>query len=853
MSGTVPAPRAGHALGATALRALVRDLRSADLRLLAFALVLAVAALSAVGFFADRLKAGLQRDARQLLGGDVVIVSDRAPPTELVAHAGALGLETSGSLGFPTMARADDAHGGAARLVALKAVQAGYPLRGTLRIADLPGGAERQVRGIPEPGEAWVDLALLDALALKVGDPLLLGDARLRIARIIVVEPDRGGGFLTFAPRVMIRDGDLAATGLVQPASRITWRFAAAGDEARARTYAAWVAERIERDNLRGVRLESIESGRPEMRQTLDRAERFLNLVALLAALLSAVAVALAARAFAAARLDACAIERVLGQTPSRIAWAYVIEFTLVALGASLLGAAIGWALHHAFVALLAGLVEASLPPATLWPWGLGVGLGCVLVWAFGLPPILQLAKVPPLRVIRRDLGALRPVSLLVMLAGLGGVVVMLLAAAGDLRLGGIALGGVVAAGLAFAACAYGAVALLRRLVNEATAPRWLAVATRQIAARRGEVPLQVAALAVGLLALMLLILLRTDLIASWRNATPAEAPNRFVINIQPDQGEAFRSRLQAAGVQNYDWFPMIRGRLVAINGREVRLDDWADDRARRLLDREFNLSHSAQAPAHNPIVAGAWAGGDAGALSMEEGIARTLGLQLGDRLRFDIGGTMHEARIADLRKVDWGSMRANFYVIFPVAQMPADVPVTFMTAFRAPPRPAQGPHFDNALMREFPNVTVVDLSQALLQVQRVLAQVSRAVEFLFGFTLAAGVVVLLASVTAARDERERDFAVMRALGAGRRLLAQVQAAELAGVGLLAGVLAGAAALGIGWLLARQVFEFEWNAPPWVVLMAGAVGALLALVAGWYALRGVLARPVVATLRRGAE
>lgn len=832
-----------------ALRSLRRDARGADLRLLVVALVLAVASLTAVAFFADRLKLGLQRDARQLLGGDVVLVSDRPPPNELTARAGSLGLEVAASLSFPTMARADDGQGGATRLVALKSVQPGYPLRGQLRIADAPGGAERMVRAIPEAGEVWVDAALLEALNLRVGDPLLLGDARMRIARIIVIEPDRGGGFLTFAPRVMIRDGDLAATGLVQAASRVTWRFAAAGEERAARSYARWLGEQIEQQNLRGLRLESIESGRPEMQQTLDRAEKFLNLVALLAALLSAVALGLAARAFANAHLDACAMLRVLGQTQRRIAWAYVIEFTLIGVGASLLGALIGWGVHHAFVALLAGLLDARLPPASAWPWGLGVGLGCILLWSFGLPPVLQLAKVPPLRVIRRDLGALAPASLGVALAGVVGFVVLLLIASGDLRLGGIALGGVAAAGLLFAGVAFVAVTVLRRVVNEATAPRWLALATRQIAARRGFVLMQVSALAVGLLALVLLILLRTDLIASWRKATPVDAPNRFVINIQPDQGDAFRERLRAADVRRYDWFPMIRGRLVAINDREVKLDDWADDRARRLLDREFNLSHSEQAPAHNEIVAGSWAAGDANALSMEEGIARTLGLKLGDRLRFDIAGAMHEARISDLRKVDWGSMRANFYVIFPVARMPEDVPVTFMTAFRAPAQPG----FDNQMVREFPNITNVDLSQALNQVQRVMAQVSRAVEFLFGFTLVAGLVVLYASVMATREERERDFAIMRALGARRRLLVQVQCAELAGVGLLAGSLASAAALAVGWALARYVFEFEWSAAPWIPLAGALAGAVLAVLAGWQALRGVLARPVVSTLRRAAE
>jgi putative ABC transport system permease protein len=352
----------------------------------------------------------------------------------------------------------------------------------------------------------------------------------------------------------------------------------------------------------------------------------------------------------------------------------------------------------------------------------------------------------------------------------------------------------------------------------------------------------------VGLLALVLLVLLRTDLIESWQRATPADAPNRFVINVMPDQAEAFRQRLDQAGVARYDWYPMFRGRLVAVNGRAVSLDDYAEDRARRLVDREFNLSNAFEAPQHNPITAGRWTPGEPDAVSVEEGIAKTLGLQLGDRLRFDIGGITSEARITSLRRVDWGSMRANFFVMYPVADM-QDVPVTYLAAYRAPAQPG----FDNALVHDFPNITNVDLSATLSQVQRVLAQVVRAVEFLFAFTLAAGLAVLFAAVTATREERAREFAIMRAVGARAALLRQVQRAELAGVGLLAGFLASCVAVAVGWLLARYVFDFTWTVRPWVPLAGALAGALLALAAGWWGLREVLRRPVVETLRRAAD
>ena len=829
-------------------RTLWRDLRAGELRLLVVAVTLAVAALTAVGFFADRLKGGLARDARQLLGGDAVVASDNPTPRAFEQRARELGLQSVTTLQFPTMGRAPDDKGGGARLVALKAVEPGYPLRGNLTVADRPEDKGARTREVPKPGEAWVDRPLLEGLGLQPGDPLLLGDATLRIGRVVLLEPDRGTGFSTFAPRVMINAADLPATRLVQPASRITWRFAVAGPDRQVKAFTDWAVEEVRKPDVRGVRVESLESGRPEMRQTLDRAEKFLNLVALLSALLSAVAVALAARGFAAAHLDDCAMLRVLGQSQRTIAWAYAVEFGIVGLVASAIGVAIGFGVHFVFVLLLSGLVETSLPAATGWPVAFGFGMGLTLLFAFGLPPVLQLAQVPPLRVIRRDVGGLKPASLAVLGLGVAGFATLLLAASSDLKLGGIAVGGFAGAVLVFALLSWLAVKLLRMSVNEATAPRWLVLATRQLSARPVYAVVQVSSLAVGLLALMLLVLLRTDLVASWRAATPPDAPNRFVINVMPEQGEAFQQALRQAGVQRYDWYPMIRGRLVAVNGKAVAPDDFTEDRAKRLVDREFNLSHSAAPPPHNEVVAGRWQPEEAGAVSVEEGIAQTLGLKLGDVLRFDIGGLQTESRITSLRKVDWGSMRANFFVMYTVSRMP-EVPSTFMTSFRAPDRPG----FDSTLVRAFPNITNVDMSATINQVQSVLDKVVRAVEFLFGFTLAAGVVVLFAAVTATREERAREFAIMRAVGARGSLLRQVQRAELAGVGLLAGFLASVVAALVGWGLARFVFDFQWTASPLVPLVGALAGAVLALAAGWWGLREVLQRPVVETLRRAAE
>ena len=852
-----------------AWRTLWRDARAGELRLLVVAVALGVAALSSVSFLADRLNSGLQRDARQLLGGDVVVVSDQATPEHIVQRAKKEGLTGVTTLSFPTMARgqSQSAAQSSSRLVALKAVGVGYPLRGELKVAltltqaqlalgnDGQSTAIEKTRHTPDRGEVWVEASGLEALGLDVGDGLLLGNSRLRISRVLVNEPDRGAGFMNFAPRVLMSVADLQATGLVQPASRVTWRYALVGQEAAVKNFSEWAEAESKKPEVRGLRVESLESGRPEMRQTLDRAGKFLNLVALLAALLSAVAVALAARTFAARHLDDCAMLRVLGLSQRHIALSYAAEFVWVGTFASGIGLALGYAVHLLFVSLLKGLVETALPAPSVWPVVYGLGTGLTLLLAFGLPPVLQLASVPALRVMRRDVGELKATTLSVWALGLIGFAVLLVVVSRDLKLGLMVVGGFASAVLLFAGMAWLAVQVLRRSVVEGSAPPWLMLATRQVSARPMYAVVQVSALAVGLLALALLVLLRTDLISSWRNATPADAPNRFVINIQPTQAEPFLQTLRESGVRKFDWYPMMRARLVAVNGTSVTPDSYTEERAQRLVDREFNVSYSAEKPEHNAVVAGVWQAEEADALSIEEGIAKTLKLKLGDSLRFDMAGVVHEARITSVRRVDWTSMRANFFVMYPVSRMSQDagtyVPVTYIAAFRAPRR-AVGSSFDNQLINRFPNVTSVDMGATLNQVQSVLDQVVSAVEFLFLFTLAAGLVVLFAAVTSTREERAREYAVLRALGASNQLLANVQRAELAGIGALAGLLATSVAMALGWGLAHFAFEFEWTASPWVPLLGAIVGALLALAAGWWGLRDVLRRPVMQTLRQAS-
>ena len=825
-----------------------RDLRSGALRVLMLAVVLAVAALSSVSFFADRMSAGLTRDAAQLLGGDAVLRSDRPTPPQALALAQQQALGVTEWVAFATMARAPDARGGEARLVALKAVGAGYPLRAKVAIRDA-NGVQQAVQQAPARGTVWVDPPLLGALGLTVGETLWLGDSQFRIAAEMAQETDRGTGFSTFSPRVMMHRDDLPATALVQPASRVTYRLAVAGEPPAVQRFVAATQDWLVREAVRGVRLETLESGRPETNQTLERARKFLSLVAMLTVLLSALAVALGAFGYAQSRLDTCALLRVLGVSQRTMVRAFAWQFAGVALLAATLGLALGFALHEAFVWLLGAWVSTSLPAPGWGTVGLGLALGATLLLCFGLPSLLQLVRVPPLRVIRRDLGSAQARPLGVAGLGLLALVVLLLLTASDLTMGALAIGGVLAVawlcwwvtGLVLRA--------LRALVRDGVAPGWWVLATRQVAARPGLVRLQVASLAVGMLALMLLLLLRTDLVASWRAATPPDAPNRFVINLQPDQAAPFQASLRQAGVTDYDWYPMLRGRWVAHNGQPVRPDTLDGDRAQRLAEREFNLSYAAQLPAHNTITQGRWVPEQSHAISVEEGLAETLGLKLGDRMTFDMAGVPVTARITSLRQVDWTSMRVNFFVMFTQAQLP-DLPRTFIAAYHTPGNDAA---LDNALARAYPNITLINTTATIAQVQAVLDQVVRAVEFLFAFSVVAGLVVLVATLQASRAARQRETALYRALGATQGLLARMQRAELLGVGALAGFMASVGALAVGWALARWVFAFAWTPNAWWVPMGMGVGALLAWAAGWWSLRVVLRTPAWQTLRLTLE
>jgi putative ABC transport system permease protein len=836
------------------LRMTARDWRAGELRFLLVALIVAVSALSAVGFFIDRMRTGLNRDAHQLLGADLLVNADQPVRADWRREAERRGLLLADTVTFPSMAQAGEGDSSQAQLASVKAVSKGYPLRGLLRITRDPDAASEALgaptHATPAPGTVWVDANLLTALNTRVGGTLQLGDKRFTIAQLIASEPDRGASFANFAPRLMLAMEDLKATGLVDNFARVTWRMQVAApsnnDRARVDDYERWLRLQLPGGSVKGVRIESLENGRPEMRATLDRAELFLSLVGLLSAMLAAVAVAMAARRFMQRHLDACAMLRCLGMTQNQVGAMYLVEFALVGLAGSVLGVLVGFGAHFVLLELVGRLMTTDLPPVSPLPALQGIATGMLLLIGFALPPVLQLRNVPHNRVIRREQAAPQPMALATYGLGIVVFVALLLWQAGDTKLALTTAGGFLAGFGLFALVAWLALRGLKRLRGVSSHQSWRFAIT-SLQRRPGATVVQVVSLSLGLMALLLLTVVRGDLMSAWRTATPPDAPNRFIINIMPDQKQGVEQQLAAAGVKDIRLYPMIRGRLTAVNGQPITPATYPDDNARRLADREFNLSSMKEPPAANDIVAGSWykdAPGVAEA-SVEQGIAKTLRLKLGDVMRFDMAGQVVDAKITSLRKLEWGSMRANFFVIINPQAM-VNAPTTYMTAFHLP---ARGAALGNTLTRAYPNLTVIDVSGIIRQLQDVLDQVVTAVEFLFLFTLASGVLVLYAALMGSQAERTREAGLLRALGATRGQLAQAQRIEFALVGSLAGLLAATGAGAMGWALAEYQFKFPWTFEPGVWLAGLAAGIVCALIGGWLGLRSVLRQPPLQTLR----
>ena len=817
---------------------LKRDFRAGELRLLGLALLIAVASLTSVSFFTDRLSRALTREAHQLLGGDLLLLADHPWDASYRAEAGRLGLRITGSVGFPSMTTLN----GASQLADIKAVEPGYPLRGSLRTAPGLNLPDAETNQTPGRGTVWLDERLMAALEAKVGDVVQLGNARFAVSAVLTLEPDRGVNFFNIAPRLMMHAGDLPATQLIQVGSRVTWRLHLAGEAKAVAAYRKWAEDRLGR----GERVESLDNARPEVRGALERAEKFLRLAALLAAVLAAVAVGLAARRYMQRHLDGCAVMRCLGAREGQLLRLYVGEFLLFGAIASALGCLAGFAAQHALERLLASLLTSELPPPSLLPLAYGFAVGLALLAGFALPQLMRLRNVPTVRVLRREWAEAEPLAWTGYAFGAAVLAGLMLWMAADLKLGLWVLGLFSLAVAVYAGVARLALAAAGRLRGAAGAGWRYGIAS--LARRRGASVIQAVALGLGMTALLLLTLARDDLLATWKRSMPPDAPNRFVINVQPEQRGPVRELFAAQGLEKPELLPMVRGRLVAVNGKPVSAADYAEERAQRLVEREFNLSWMAAMPEGNSLSAGRWfAVQDAGVpqFSVEQGLAETLKLKLNDVLSYEIAGRRLEAKITSLRKLDWDSMRVNFFVVTPPGVL-EPFPTSYITSFHLPQEKAG---FVGELVAAHPNLTVIDVASILRQFQSVMDQLARAVQFIFAFSLVAGLAVLFAALESTHDEREYEIAVLRTLGARNRQLRAALAAEFVALGAIAGVVAGVGSALISWLLGRFVFQMPYE-PAWLVLPVGVAGGILGItLAGLAGTTRILRAPALQSLR----
>ncbi len=821
-----------------ALRNLWRALKSGEMLVLLSALTVAVLSLTAVGFFTSRISQGVRAKANEVLAADLRIESGAPLPRRYFEAARAAGLRAAEEWSFPTALFKGDQ----SQLAAVHAVTPGYPLRGAVRIAAVPFGAARSVHSIPARGEVWLDARILAQLDLEVGASLRIGGASFRIAHVLDYRPDQGTGFVNLAPAVLMNSADVAATGLVQPGSRVTYAGLFAGPAGADRAFHAYlVAHKAPAERMRDVE----ESGR-QLNFAIDRASRFLNLASLASVLLAAVAVAMGARRYAARHMEAVALMKCMGAAQGFVLSIAIVELTLVALAAVVAGALLGFLAQSGIAWLLRDLIRERLPAATPLPVAVAFATVIVMLIGFALPPLIRLKATPPLRVLRNTI---EPPPLrhgLSQALALASMVAILWILVRDTELVVDVSVGVLGVGAALTVAGYGLVRLTGRLRGGVGVAWRYGLAN---VSRRGSASVvQVVAFGLGLMALLLLAVVRGDLLADWRASLGKGVPNNFLINIRPQDVQPLAQYLGAHGAGPAPMYPMVRARITAIDSRPLATLRFDSARGRAFAEREQNLTWAAHLMPDNSLVEGAWwTPRDIGKplVSISTEYRDALHLKLGDEISLDVAGEVLTARVASVREIRWDSFRPNFFLVFPPHLLDGAAG-TYMTSvfLRADQRPLLV-----GLLRRFPSVSVFDVDAILDQVRAIMDRAALAVQCVFVFTLAAGIVVLLAAVQSTRDERRYESAILRTLGASRMTVLQGVAAEFCALGLLSGALAALGATGIGWFLARRLFALDYTFDPkvWIIGLVGG-GALVGL-SGTLATRRVVNTPPMTSLR----
>lgn len=821
------------------LRQLLRDARAGELRVLFFALVVAVAASTAIGYFGARLNGAMLLRATEFLGADIVLDGTTPAREDQIRVGNALGLKHAKVVEFSSVIATDNG----IQLSSIKATDDAYPLRGELKSAAQPY-AEEELGGGPKSGEAWAESRLLTALDLKVGDPIDVGSKTVRITRVLTYEPDRAGNLYSLTPRVLINLADLQATGIVQPGSRVTFRELWRGETPALESYRQIIEPNLDANQ----RMLDARDGNQQIGGALGKAERYLNMASLVAVLLAGVAVALSATRFANRRFDASALLRCLGLSRRETLLLFTLQLAVLGVLASFTGALLGWLAQLGLFALLHDLLPSDVPRGGLMPAIAGIGTGLVALAGFALPPLAALGRVPPLRVLRRDMLPIPASTWTVYGAALLALGLIMWRMSLDLVLTFALIGGGVIAAVVLGGFLLLGLQSLRRLLAKATLPWRLGLGQllRHPLAAAGQ------ALAFGLilLSMALIALLRGELLDTWQNQLPKDAPNYFALNILPTEKDAFADHLKSLHAAAAPLYPVVPGRLISINGEAVQGLVSKDSSGDKAIQRDLSLTWAANLPTGNEVIAGSWwtqqPHDDIPGVSVEAQVAESLKLKLGDHLTFSVGGLNREAKVTSLRTINWDNFQPNFFMIFQPGTL-QDLPATYLTSFYL------APGHDKeiiALSRSFPAVTILPIEALLAQLRSILAQVTLAVEYVLLFVLAAGMAVLFSGLQSTLDERIQQGALLRALGAERRLLIKARRIEFGLLGATSGLLAALGAELVSLVLYRFAFDLPWHPHPWLLLLP-LVGALMVGAAGVFGTRRALNVSPLTVLREG--
>jgi putative ABC transport system permease protein len=821
-----------------AFRNLWRDLKSGELSVLLLALTVAVLSLTAVGFFTSRISQGVRAQAAEVLAADLRLESPHPIPEKYFAEAQRRGLKSARILTFPTAIFSGDE----SQLAALNAVTANYPLRGHVRIADRPFGVARATDRIPARGEVWIDARIVAQLKIALGSPLKIGAASFRVTQVLDYRPDQGTGFVNLAPVALLNYDDVASTELIQAGSRATYAALFAGAAEPVNSFREYLLSA----KAPGERLREVDESSRQLNSAIDRASRFLNLASLASVLLAAVAVAMGARRYATRHIDTVALMKCMGASQAFVLAISIIELSLLAVFAVAVGAVLGFLAQSGLAWLLRDLIRTELPPASLAPLPIALVTVLAMLIGFALPPLLQLKSTPPARVLRKSVSAppLRYGSSYVL--ALAALFAILWSLVRDAELVFSVLAGVLGVGAVLTLAGFGLVRLTGRL-RGGVGIAWR-YGLANVSRRGGDSVVQIVAFGLGLMVLLLLAVVRGDLLADWRRSLPSDAPNNFLINIRPEERRSLQEFLQSHGMGEPQMFPMVRARITAINSKPAESLKLAGDSGRGFLEREQNLTWSAGLMEDNQLIAGTWwASADSGKplVSISTEYQDALHLKLGDKITFDVAGEALTVEVASIRKIRWDSFRPNFFLVLPPGLLDGAAG-TYMTSVYL--TAAQRPSLAD-LVRQFPTVSVFDVDAILKQIRDIMDRASLAVQYVFLFTLAAGVVVLLAAVQSTRDERRYESAILRTLGASRGTVLQGVAAEFSALGFLSGTLAAFGATGVGWVLAWRLFSLQYTLDPWVWVVGLVCGTLLVGVSGTLATRRVVDTPPIHTLR----